>query len=387
MPFSLSDLIKTKTRDDFITTILSVAASLGLPTTAWQPGGWTRTMIALFADGSAAFTQIIVEPIKGGFGDLLSSDAWGDAWSKGQFDVDRVLATPATTDTFTATNSSGTNYPLNPGDLIVANPTTGQTYRNTASVTIPAGSSIQFTIAADQVGTAGNAAPGAITTLVSPSLLGVTVTNPDACLGSDQESTPNLVTRARTKWGSLSPNGPKKAYDYVATTPFLPDGTPLSDTSVPITRSRTVADPTTGAVTVYIATSGGAPVGGDVTIVQNAIDMWAEPWCITATAVAATNHTVAVTYQLWIKSTLTIAQIKSNVAAALAAYFSSLPIGGLVIPPSVTGDVFVEDLEVVIADANAGSVKVTISIPAVDVVILANEVPVLGTVTGTVTLV
>lgn len=385
MTFSLSDLINPKTRDAFITEMLAVADSLSLPTTAWQPGQWTRTMIALFAEGSSAFTKLIVEPIRGGFGDLLSSDDWADAWAKGQFDVDRTPAVTASTDTFTATNSTGVGYPVAAGDMIVANPITGKTYRNQAAIVIPAGGSLQFAIAADEVGTGSNAAPGTITTLVAPSLIGVTVTNPDACLGADKETTPNLVIRSRAKWGSLSPNGPKSAYDYVATTPFLPDGTPLSNTATPITRAKTVTDPLTGAITVYIATASGAPSGPDVTIVQNAIDTWAEPWCTTATAVAATPVSVAVTYHAWIRSTLTSLQLQNAIAAALAEFMSSVPIGGIVIPPAA-GFVYVEELDVVISGANAGTVKVTISLPAADVPVAASEVPVLGAITPTITI-
>lgn len=385
MTFSLADLINPKARDEFITEILAVADSLSLPTTAWQPGQWTRTMIALFAEGSSAFTKLIVEPIRGGFGDLLSSDDWANAWAKGQFDVDRVAATAATTDTYTATNASGLAYPVAAGDMIVANPVTGKTYRNQAAIVIPAGGSLVFAIAADEVGTGSNAAPATITTLVAPSLIGVTVTNPDACLGSDKETTPALVLRSRSKWGSLSPGGPKTAYDYVATTPFLPDGTPLSNTSTPITRAKTVADPLTGFVTVYIATSSGAPSGPDVAIVQTAIDKWAEPWCATATAVAATPHSVAVTYHAWIRSSLTAPQLQSAIATALAEFFATLPIGGIVIPPAA-GFVYVEELDVVISGANAGTVKVTVSLPAADVAIADSEVPTLGAITPTITL-
>lgn len=387
MTFSIRDLITPQTRAQFLQACLDITTSLGLAVTSWQPGGWTRTILTLFAQKGADQSTLIVEPIKGGFGDLLSSDEWADIWAKGQFDVDRVPARPATTDTFRAINASGANYPLAAGELIVANPLTGKTYRNQSAIVIPLLATLNnIDIQADEVGTGSDAGPNTITLVVSPSLIGVTVTNPDSCLGSDQELTPALITRARAKWGSLSPLGPKNAYDYVATTPFLPDGTPLSDTGTPITRSKTVANLNTGAVTVYIATAAGAPSVPDVAIVNTAIHDWAEPWGATATAVAAAENVQAVTYQVYIRgSQLTSAQIQSLIATALAEYFATIPIGGDVIPPA-TGKLYVEGLEFAIAAATEGVLRVVITAPAADVAIGANEVAKLGVITPTVTL-
>lgn len=379
--FSLSDLIKPKTRDEIVDEMLSLAATFQLAVTSWQPGAVVRTMLVLVGQKLSDFTSIIVEPIKGGFGDLLSSPDWAQAWAKGQFDVDMVQAAPAT-GTVTATNSSVTAYPLNPGDLIVAHATSGKTYRNTAPITIPgSGSLADIAISSDQLGTDNDAAPGAITVLVAPALIGVTVTNPAAVLGADQETVSALILRSRAKWGALSPNGPKSAYDYVATTPAL------SPTAAPITRSRTLADPATGIISVYIATADGAPTSPDVTIVDNAIHEWAEPWATTADAHAATNHTIAVTYHAWVKgSNLTSLEIQTAIATALAEYFKSVPIGGVIIPPA-TGMVYVENLEVVISNATPGVVKVTIAAPSGDVSIGDSEVAVLGTITPTITLI
>lgn len=173
--------------------------------------------------------------------------------------------------------------------------------------------------------------------------------------------------------------GAKGAYDFVATTPEL------SATATPITRSKTIADITTGYVTLYIATADGAPVGGDVTIVQAAIDKLAEPWTANATAVGATNHAIAVTYQVWVQaSSLTVAQIKAGIAAALSRYMSAAPIGGFIVPPD-TGDIYVEEIEGVVRNATLGVLRVAVTVPAADVVLAVNEVPTLGTVIGTVT--
>lgn len=376
MTFSLSDLLKPATRDDMLAELLSLAATFGLPTTAWQSGSVVRTILLLVAQKLADLSQINVEITKGGFGDFVS-DAQAPLWAKETFDVDIVEAAPAT-GFVDLTNASVTAYDLDPGELIVAHATTGKLYRNQAVIHIPAsGSLADVAISADELGTGSDAAPGAITTLVS-NQSGVTPTNPLAVLGADLETTPHLVARARTKLGSLSPMGAKDAYNYVATT--------LSATSTPITRTKTVASVVTGIVAVYLATAAGAPTGGDVAIVQAQIDGLAEPWTAQATAIGATNHAIAVTYHVWVQSTsLTVPQIEAAIAAALAVYMSGAPVGGYVVPPD-TGDIYVEEISAAIRDAVPGIVRVLVSLPAADVTLTANEVPTLGAVTPTVTL-
>lgn len=376
MTFSLADLLKPVSRDDVFAEMLTLADSFGLPTTSWQSGSVVRTILLLVAQKIADFSQVSAAIAGGGFGDFVSDDQ-APLWAKQTFDVDIIEAEPAT-GTVNLTNASATPYDLNPGELIVAHATTGKLYRNTALIHIPASGTLNdVAIQSDEVGTGSDAAPGTITVLVS-NQIGVTPTNPNPVLGADLETTPHLVARARTKLGSLSPMGAKDAYNFVATS--------LSATATPITRTKTVQNIATGAVTVYLATADGAPVGGDVTIVQGQIDKLAEPWTASATAVAATEHTIAVTYQVWVQSSnLTSAQIQTQIANALAVYMSQAPIGGYIVPPD-TGDIYVEELEGVIRSATLNVVRVDVTLPAADVALSPNEVPKLGTVTPTVTI-
>ncbi len=379
MPFSLTDLLTPVERDEMVTELLSVAASVGAPTTSWQEGDPILTLLMTVGQKLSDLSKIAINITKGGFGDLLPSDEWADLWAQSRFNVVRVAATQAI-GLVTLTNSSLTQYDLQPGDLIVAHATTGKTYRNTSAISILASVGLaNVTIAADEPGTASNAAPSTITVVVS-SLPGVGCSNPASLLGTDKEDTPHLVARARAKLGALSPNGAKDAYNFIATTPDF------SPTSSPITRTRTVADPATGFVTVYLATASGAPIAGDVAIVQTAIDNNVEPWAVTATAVAATPHTIAVTYQAWVKgSQLTPAQIQTAIGNALATFFSTLPLGGFVIPPD-TGAVYVGQLEQVIGTAAVGIIQSVVTLPAGTVTLTPNEVAVLGTIIPTITI-
>lgn len=376
---SLTDILTPAERAEMLTLLLDIAASLNAPTTAWQSGNPNLTLLTTAAQKLADLSLVSVEIAKGGFGDLLPSDEWADLWALSRFNVTRVPATSAT-GLVNVTNSSLTQYDLLAGQLIIAHATTGKLYRNTGAISILASVGLaNVTIAADEPGIASNASPGTITTVVSAQI-GVGVTNPLSVIGTDKETTIALVTRARRKLGALSSNGPKDAYNYVATTPEL------SATSTPITRTRTVANAATGAISVYIATAAGAPSAPDVAVVQAAIDANAEPWGATATAIAATPHVVAITYQAWVSgSQLTSAQIQTTIGAALVAWFATLDLGGYVIPPD-TGAVYVDALEQVIGHATPGILRVVVSLPAADVVLTANEVATLGTVTPTITI-
>ncbi len=379
MTYSLDDILTTYDRDEMLALLLEIADAQGQPTTSWQTGQPLLTMMTTAAQKLADLSEVTVDIAKGGFGDLLPSDAWADLWAQSRFDVTRVPAAEAT-GLVDISNASLTQYDLDPGDLIIAHTTTGKTYRNVDTISIlPSVGLADVSIAADEPGIASNAAPAAITTVVS-SLVGVTVTNPLSVLGTDQETTTALVARARSKLGALSPMGPKDAYDYIARSPEF------SDTSSPITRSRTVSSVTTGNLSVYLATATGAPTAPDVAIVQDAIDTYAEPWGTTATAIAATPHTIAVTYQVWVSgSQLTAAQIETSIGDALAAWFASLDLGGYVIPPD-TGAVYVDSLAQVIGQSTVGILRVSVTLPAATVVLTPDEVAELGTVTATITL-
>ncbi len=380
MTFSVYDLITPAERDEMLAMLLSIAASLEAPTTSWQEGDPTLTQYMTFSQKLADLSTLAVEITKGGFGELLPSEAWADRWAWSRFKVLRVPATqaPGALTITCGAGAVGMTYEI--GEVIVAHATSHQTYRNTAPITVVPSTVLEDQpFAADVAGAASSAAPGAITVLVS-SLVGVTCTNPASFVGADKETTPHLVTRALSKLGSFSPNGPKDAYNYVATSPEL------SATTVPITRTRTVLDEVTGDLTVYLATAAGAPSGGDVTIVQTAIDEKAEPWGANAVAAAGVEVVQAVTYQSWVRgSNLTAAQIETLQAAALALYFSTLEFGGDIIPPD-EGSLYVETLEQIIGQAVTGTVRVVVSLPAAAVPLTPDQVAVLGTVTPTTTL-
>jgi hypothetical protein len=174
--------------------------------------------------------------------------------------------------TFTLNGSNGTGAPPYPGG--------GNVYSTQAIST-----------AADLVGTGGNAAPGAVTQLIT-SAPNCFVTNLVSFGGANWQSNVSLAAQCRAKLATLSPNGPNGAYlfyalaawlilngesigssppnvtvavaNYLAATGMvLPSPLPtlINLDGGPITRALVQANKSTGVVTVTLANSSG-PVAG-----------------------------------------------------------------------------------------------------------------------------
>lgn len=269
----------TASSGSWLSTLLSVASTLGLSATSWQPGGVARTILAIVATADAARDQVIVKMIKGGFLDSAATvtpdpsnantwtsatwtPGWLDVLADGVYNVQRIAATYATGTINVVASSSAAGGTFQPGTYHVANGS-GKTFSNTQAFTVTPSSTTPITIAADIAGSSSNSATGGITTTVT-SLVGVTVTNPQSINGSDAESNAALVTRCRQKLQALSPNGPKGAYAYFALAASqlraAATGNPSAITS-PITRALVTVAPTTGIVTLYVASANGTVSG------------------------------------------------------------------------------------------------------------------------------
>lgn len=374
---AIDDLFAVLDRASVNDTLIGVATALGLKVTAWQPGQPVRTIFASIAQIGADYTRTSSEAIKGGFRET-STGGWLTLLSRSHFNVERREAEPATGTVDLTNDETSDTDTFQPGDLVFAHASTGKTYKNVGVVLVPASSTLEdVPIEAFEPGTASDAAPGAITEMVT-SVIGLSVTNPEAVLGADEEGDDELRARDLEQLGSLSSAGPKEIYSAVV------KNRKLNLTSAPITRTKVVADPLTGLLTVYMATASGAPTVGDVTISQATIDKWAEPWCIGATAAAATPLVQAITVEVWVENTsLTPTEIQTAIAARLAPYFKRLPIGGYVIPPG-TGRIDHDAIKGEIFQAVAGVVDVDLAVPVGDVAVADNEVPTLGAVVVTV---
>ena len=155
--------------------------------------------------------------------------------------------------------------------------------------------------------------------------------------------------------------------------------------STPITRVLTIAAP--ARVDVYVANAAPPVGGGDLAIVDAAIQAWCVPLGTTAIVHAAATTTVNVVYTVYVptSSGLSTPIVKSQVLTALTNYFANLPIGGVTgaTPNIVPWSELVAIIGRAVPQANA----IALPSPGGDTPVPVTNVPKLGTVSGTVTFV
>jgi hypothetical protein len=401
---SLSELLTPASAEDVLQHLLSIAQGLGLPTTAWQRLGISRTVFATMARQFADMSSIINTITSGSLVSLAARmrdannepvTSWLDLRAYDVYGITRIPATYASLDSsgFALTSISGspTHGPFAPGALRFSNRNTGAVFANTETVTVLPGVTTPLSIVAVEPGSSSTSAPGDITVMLDP-LAGVSCSNSIAAVGTDAESNDALLARCIAKLGSLSPNGSALAYYFVATS-ILDSTQPFYDASLSsaITRVRTIVSP--GTVRVYIANASGAPPGGDVTIVDDTIQAWCVPLAVTAIVAAATPLVQPVTYTAYVPAAagVTSGQVQAAVSAALTRLFAALPIGGITgaapntIPvETIRGTIF--DALTELVPSYSAQVSATMSVPSADVSVPVTSVPVLGTLTSTVVL-
>lgn len=378
---TLADLTTPMTVAEATATIYAALATKGANTTLWKAGSPLRTVIAALAIILAAFSRFQAALAKSGF--LAFAD---DDWT-------RVIAlyvygvTPedgtAATGQVTLTNSGAGVYTKAAGEMIVAN-AAGKTYRNTSAISSFGAGTLVVDIIADEVGSGSSTAASTITTLVTP-LPGVTCTNASALVGTDDEDAASIKLRCAEKLGTLSPNGPRDAYAFVARSTLRANGS-----SIGVTRVRTIADGI-GGIDCYLADAdGGLTDGTDIATIDTALQTQVVPLAITLRTHGASTLTIAVTYELWIPSTVTQTddEVQAAVEAALRAFVGGRNIGGDVISPA-TGKVYLTALEGIVGsairdeDGRAVALKWAVTLPAGDTSVATTEAPALGTVTCT----
>ena len=379
MTISLASLILTETRAAIYNYALGIATSLGLPVTSWQVGDPTRSLYHVLSAKLAAFESNITGYIKSGFLDH-SEDVWLKVNAEQTYGVEVPAATYAET-TVVLTNSSTTAlYIIDPGDLTFASSVTGKTYRNTTGGTLSVGpaTTLSVTVVADEAGSDSSAGATEITRLVT-ALDGVTCTNATAAVGIDEQAESVTKQQCKDMQDATSPDGARGAYAYFVRNPTY------GGTSA-ITRVRTYGDSTTGIVTVYLAGPSGGSSAADVALAQLAIVTWCLPLCITPVVAAATNVTIAVTYELWLYKSCnkTVAEVRTAVSAALGVLFSQRPIGGDAVAPATTGKIYQSDILATIVKAIPEGFRASVSAPSGDTALTAGQVAVLGAVTGTI---
>lgn len=381
MAASLVTLLKAIPLASWKAKIEEIAEDVGLETENWADGGFTKTLIAIFARLYTTASDVIRLIAAAGFLDYAEGE-WLTLLAKNVFGLDRIEATyAAAVEGIKLTNTGGGLYVLDAGDVIVAHESSEKTYTTTSGGTLSpgVGNILRLDVIADEPGSDSNAAVGTITELITTNL-GVTVTNEVSLAGLDAESDEALRQRCRDSLAALSIGGIKKAYEFYAKSAVRDDGT-----SVGVTRVRVMPAVGDGTLTVYIAGASGAISGPDVAVVQSVFDLQVTPYGLDAIAVSATNKSIDPPSTIWIPSELGLStgDAQTIVAAALEEYVQTLPIGGVIIPPTA-GRVYWRALLGIVSNAIEGTLKAQMFSEA-DITIADGEVPIWAGASGDVT--
>jgi hypothetical protein len=362
------DLVETQTQAEIYTEALARATTAGLPVSTWRASDPTLVEYDFLAEILAAREEVSVELIKAGWLSQASGE-WLTVVALETYGITREGATYAAS-TVTLSNSGGGLFAIDAGGLIVKSTLTGKSYHSTGALSLAAGATATIDVIADEPGTDSSAGTDEIDAIVTPPLLGVTVTASTPAIATDEQSDSSLRTQCTNTLGAISPMGPSDAYVYVATTTEL-----TGDTEV--TRAYVYSESSVGLVVVYVAGADGAVSGAAIALVQAAIDTWAAPICMYVSVVNAVEFTQAVTFTA--SGDDLPADLAIAVTPALQTLFSGIPINGVL----ALSALYVT-LHTALVDAGATNVAVHVTEPTTDYdPVTEGSVILLGTVTGT----
>ena len=373
---SVKDLIIEQTKEVIYAFALTVAEATELDTTSWRTGDPTRSLFWVVSELFESLESVSAGFIRAGFLEWATGK-WLRILARQVYGYDPDDATYGAC-TCLLTNAGGGVFDFEAGDLVARSSENGKTYRNTTAGTLDSLGTLELQFAADEAGSASNAAIGEIDELVT-TYLGVTIENTTACIGRDDEPEASIKANCKGKIAALSPNGPAEAYTYVALNEAL---TGDSET----TRARAFADSDTNDVLLVLAGDAGGVSGTAVTAVEAACLTWCTPSTTTLTTQSADEVSFDVDYEIWIYESvnLTEDEIKAAIEDAIVAEVGRRPIGGDRKAGDTAGKIYADRIQAVIEttyDEFTFAVEMT---GVVDVDLTDTQVGKVGTVTGTV---
>lgn len=374
--FSLTDLISVATKSRVYPKALEIATALGLPVTSWRAGDPTRSVYHVVAEEIETRDAVAASYARSGFLDYAEGE-WLTILADQEFNVQREAASAASA-TLTLQNTEGGVYVWDEGDLVFRSSVNGKTYHNTTAGSLSTvDEEIEVGFVADEEGADSSLGEDELDEIVT-AMPGVEIIASDEAIANDEEDDPSLRARCRASTGALSPNGPADAYRFVATSPSLTGNTET-------TRAYVVADSATGDVTVYCAGSAGAVSGTAITAVENALARYCTPLTVTVTVDTAAEVVQNVTAAVTIKTEAGVSQAtaESAIEAAIEAMMNAYPVGG------ISSTFYVDAIRGAIFSVygTENTVFTTITTPASNVTLAADEVIVPGTINVTVSIV
>lgn len=365
MVTTVADLIVARTADAIVTEQLDVLAGEEFPATSWQPGSVPRSLVKADATAMAAMDANVANLAKASFLDDAEGD-WLTLHARSRFDVTRVAAT-YTKGRVTLTVASGAGpYTISAAQLLVSDGVRRWRSTNTSAVVVTSSAPVSIEVRAESAGAAYNVATGTITSVISPALAGLSVSNPVyasgmwiTTAGTDRESDASVRARCRARWGTLGRGANDAAYVYWARTGHA--------RAAEVTRATVVWGLGDGTLTIYLA----GPSGPVSSPVENAVGAWIEsqkPGTDYPTVVSATAHVVSLMATIRVDAGSDSTENRALATDALSAYIAGLDIGE---------DVDLGALYHAIYQA-AGVLDVDIVQPIADVSVNSNEVATLS---------
>lgn len=343
---TLDQLLTVKTPLQNFESLLTTLATIGFPnTTNWTTGTVPNALLQTIGWG---FTDIQDSRFKFAAGGLLDyaaipedqggpGRAWLELHADQVFNNQPFPATAAVVEVeFTDAANLGP-FTIGPGGAGVSIGQGQPIYRttNTANVILPLGGTVMIPVRAPQPGVSGNVPDGSLTFFAAGVLPGVTVNNPGPgsviVAGTDSETNQAIANRCRTKWGLLGTGSPYSAYiNWALYAGQGQVGKARAITNVDLT------DP--GRVDLYLASPAG---GGVAPAVVTAVQAFIDPPTVggerTSSRIPETAKCVVhtcVTRAIAIEAVIAVwpeynsPTFKAQIAADIAAYQASFPIGG-----------------------------------------------------------
>lgn len=366
---TLSQLVTTPTEAEAEADHLAKLAAGGMPTTSWGARSIGTAFVKVVAKAVADARAKIAALAKGALLGYATGD-WLTLRAREAYEIDRAAATFAKgTERLTDAGNAGP-FTIPPNGLVVKK-ANGTSYRSTnaANAVLPKSSTLDIEVQAELAGAGGNASAGELTTLATPTMAGVTVTNPGAITGgADAELDGALVARCRARWATLSfQGGPADAYVHWAQT-----------ASAKVTRVQVLENsPAAGSVRVFVAQTGGG-FGADPDGVVLTVDGYVQkrrPLCSTVLVASATDVVVNVTAEVRLAAGYTLGGVTPAIQAAVTAYLNGLAIGATVRRAELVG--------AIVTVAGVVDCGIASLLPAGDVVLAVGEVAKVGSVTIT----
>jgi uncharacterized phage protein gp47/JayE len=352
---SLAELTQPDTSDDVLRFLLQMLTLRGFPATSWASGSVAPTILGAEADYFADLGQAIARIAKGGFIDDAEG-AWLDLLCLSFYQEARVPAV-FTQGTVVLTDTANQGpFTIAPGTVWVTEGTRTLRFVNLTGGVLPLGGALPLTFQAESPGAAFNLANDTITVLIT-TLPGVSISNvpPIGALtwvtqvGADAESDPAYRGRCKAKWGTLGSGSNAEAFVYNATTPSVTGTTE-------VTRVQIYGDPTTGAVTLFVAGALG-PVSLDALTRVDAVMEKKRPLTVPVLTLNATPSQTAIAGVVYVDA-------QHDPTAALAAV--RLALDALARSVRIAAKVYVSQLIATIKNV-PGVYNVTLSAPTADV--------------------